>query len=87
MFKLFWIQVLDMIIDRELHWYMRLEHQGFFIFPSEERNPEYDRKFHYVGKMSGDDAYTEAYRIWPDIVPVPTMHRLKELEKTVAGTD
>lgn len=68
--------------DRELHWYMRPEAQSFSLIPTEERNPEYDRKFHYLGKMTGPAANRKAYSKLHDITDT-----LQELERTVGGTE
>lgn len=61
---------------------MRLETQMFSLIPATERNPEYDIKFHYLGKMTRSAANREGYNRLRDITDTS-----EGTERTVGGTE
>jgi len=67
--------------ETPVHWYMKLESQGFSLIPTAERYPEYDRKFHYLGEITRSAASREAYSRWHG-----TTVTLEGTERTVGGT-
>lgn len=68
--------------DRSVHWYMRQESQMFSLIPTTERNPEYDKKFHYLGETTRAVANRKAYNRMQDITST-----VEEFGRIVGGTE